>query len=124
MSNEMKFAKTHEWARVEDDDTVVVGISHHAQDQLGDIVFVNLPEVDHEFTSKDEIAVVESVKAAAEVYTPVSGTVIEVNEALEDNPEHVNSDAEGKGWLFKLKIKNPKEFKQLMSHEEYLKTID
>jgi glycine cleavage system H protein len=124
MSNEMKFAETHEWARVEDDGIVVVGISDHAQDQLGDIVFVDLPEVGNELTSKDEIAVIESVKTASDIYAPVSGTVTEVNSALDDTPELVNSSAEEKGWLFKLKIKNLEELEQLLSPEEYEKNID
>ncbi len=120
---ELKYTESHEWVRI-DGDAATIGITDHAQAQLGDIVYVELPDVGSKCSSKHEIAVVESTKAAAEVYSPVSGIVTEVNEALEEHPELVNSDAEEIGWLFKLKITNPDELEQLMSHEEYLKTID
>ncbi len=106
MSNlpqELKYSKSHEWVLVEDDGTVTVGITDHAQELLGDMVFVELPEVDRELGAEEECAVVESVKAASDVYSPVGGTVTEVNGAVEDSPELVNQDPYGDGWLFKLK---------------------
>ncbi len=106
MSNlpqELKYSKSHEWARTEGDGTVTVGITDHAQGLLGDMVFVELPEVDREVAAEEECAVVESVKAASDVYSPLAGTVVEVNSAVEDSPELVNQDPYGDGWLFKLK---------------------
>ncbi len=106
MSNlpqELKYSKSHEWVRVEGDGTVTVGITDHAQGLLGDMVFVELPELDRELGAEEECAVVESVKAASDVYSPVAGTVAEVNGAVEDSPEIVNQDPYGDGWLFKLK---------------------
>jgi glycine cleavage system H protein len=106
MSNlpqELKYSKSHEWVRVEDDGSVTVGITDHAQGLLGDMVFIELPEQDRELGVEEECAVVESVKAASDVYSPVAGTVAEVNGAVEDSPELVNQDPYGDGWLFKLK---------------------
>jgi glycine cleavage system H protein len=106
MSNlpqELKYSKSHEWVRVEDDGTVTIGITDHAQGLLGDMVFVELPESDRELGVEEECAVVESVKAASDVYSPVAGSVAEVNSAVEDSPELVNQDPYGEGWLFKLK---------------------
>ncbi|MDZ7686660.1 MAG: glycine cleavage system protein GcvH [Gammaproteobacteria bacterium] len=100
---DLKFAETHEWARVESDGNITVGISDHAQDSLGDVVFVELPEVDMEVEAKAEAGVVESVKAASDIYAPVGGTVIAINEALEDAPETVNESPYDDGWFFKLK---------------------
>ena len=101
--SDLKFLDSHEWVKV-DDNTVIVGISDHAQNELGEVVFVELPAIGDEFVSGDEVAVVESVKAASEVYTPLSGEVIEVNEALEENPELVNTSPYEDGWFFKLKV--------------------
>src|SRR6056297_4099319 len=98
----LKFAKSHEWVRVEDDGTVTVGISDHAQEALGDVVFVELPEEGAELAAGDEAGVVESVKAASDIYAPITGTVVAVNAALEDAPETVNSDAYHDGWFFRL----------------------
>ena len=122
MSNipdELKYAKTHEWVRTNDDGSVTVGISDNAQDQLGDMVFIELPEVGQTVDAKQACAVVESVKAASDVYAPVGGEILEVNEALTDSPETVNQDAYGEGWLFRLQPANPAEMDALMSGEAY-----
>jgi glycine cleavage system H protein len=113
-----RYTKEHEWIRL-DGDTAVVGISEHAQSQLGDVVYVELPQIGKSFAAGEEAAVVESVKAASEVYAPASGEVVAVNDALADTPATVNEDAEGKGWFLKLKLKNPGELEQLMTAEQY-----
>ena len=112
------FTKEHEWIRVEGD-TATVGISDHAQEQLGDIVFAEVPETGRRLTKGQEAAVVESVKAASDVYAPVSGEVVEGNQAVADDPALVNSDPEGKGWFFKLKLENPGELDGLMDEAAY-----
>ena len=112
------FTKEHEWIRV-DGDTATVGISDHAQEQLGDIVFAEAPEAGRRVSKGQEAAVVESVKAASDVYAPVSGEVIEGNSALADDPSIVNSDPEGDGWFFKLKLDNPSELDGLMDENAY-----
>jgi len=122
MSNvpvELKYAKTHEWARVNDDGSVTVGISDSAQDQLGDMVFIELPEVDQTVTAAEACAVVESVKAASDVYAPIGGEIVEVNEALADSPETVNQDAFGEGWLFRLQPADIGEMAALMDADAY-----
>lgn len=122
MSNipsDLKYAKSHEWARLEADGTVTVGISDHAQDLLGDIVFVELPEVGATLEAEDDAAVVESVKAASDIYAPIAGEVIAVNDALIDEPETVNDDPYDKGWFFKLKPANADELNDLLSAEDY-----
>ena len=123
--SDLKFLDSHEWIK-EDDNTVVVGISDHAQNELGEVVFVELPAIGDEFVSGDEAAVVESVKAASEVYTPLSGEVIEVNEALEENPELVNTSPYEDGWFFKLKVsdENLGSIDSLMTAEEYSSMLD
>jgi glycine cleavage system H protein len=113
-----RYTKEHEWIRL-DGDTAVVGISEHAQSQLGDVVYVELPQIGKSFAAGEEAAVVESVKAASEVYAPASGEVVAVNDALADTPATVNEDAEGKGWFLKLKLKDPGELEQLMTAEQY-----
>ena len=113
-----RYTKEHEWIRL-DGDSAVVGITEHAQSQLGDVVFVELPEIGKSFAAGDEAAVVESVKAASEVYAPASGEVVAVNDALADTPATVNEDAEGKGWFLKLKLKDPTELEKLMTAEQY-----
>ena len=120
MPSDLKFLDSHEWIK-EDENTVIVGISDHAQSELGEVVFVELPAVGDEFVSGDEAAVVESVKAASEVYTPISGEVIEVNDALEENPELVNTSPYEEGWFFKLKVsdENLGSIDSLMTAEEY-----
>ena len=114
-----KFLSSHEWAKVEEDGKVTVGISDYAQDQLGDIVFVELPEIDSEVSQGDEAAVVESVKAASEVYSPVSGKVIDVNSSLEDSPETVNLSAFEEGWFFKIEATDISELENLLLPEQY-----
>lgn len=113
-----RYSKDHEYVRLEGD-VAVIGISTYAQEQLGDVVFVELPEVGKTVAQGKEAAVVESVKAASEVYAPVSGEVVEVNSELESAPATVNEDAEGKGWFLKLKLSNPAEFDALMSEADY-----
>jgi glycine cleavage system H protein len=112
------FTKEHEWIRV-DGDTATVGISNHAQEQLGDIVFAEVPEAGRRVTKGQEAAVVESVKAASDVYAPLSGEVIEGNSALSDDPALINSDPEGAGWFFKLKLDNAGELEGLMDEVAY-----
>ena len=114
----IKYTPDHEWLNV-DGDTAVVGITHHAQDALGDVVFVDLPEVGKTFAAKDIAGVVESVKAAADVYMPVTGEITEVNEALRDDPSLANSDPMGAGWFFKVKLSNPAEIDALMDETSY-----
>ena len=123
--SDLKFLDSHEWIK-ENENTVIVGISDHAQSELGEVVFVELPAVGDEFVSGDEAAVVESVKAASEVYTPISGEVIEVNEALEENPELVNTSPYEDGWFFKLKVsdENLGSIDSLMTAEEYSSMLD
>jgi glycine cleavage system H protein len=127
MSNipsELKYATSHEWTRNEGDGTVTVGISEHAQGLLGDMVFVDLPDVGDEVSAGDDICVAESVKAASDIYAPVSGEIVEVNEELEDAPELVNSDAFGEGWLFKIKVSDASELDNLLDAEGYANSID
>jgi len=112
------FTKEHEWVRVEGD-TATVGISNHAQEQLGDIVFAEVPEAGKQLSKGAEAAVVESVKAASDVYAPVSGEVTEGNSAVADDPALVNSDPEGEGWFFKLKLSDPGELDGLMDEAAY-----
>ena len=114
-----KFLSSHEWAKREEDGKVTVGISDYAQDQLGDIVFVELPEVNSEVYQGDEAAVVESVKAASEVCSPVSGKIIDINSSLEDSPETVNLSAFEEGWFFKIEATDISEFDNLLSPEQY-----
>jgi glycine cleavage system H protein len=122
MSNipvELKYAKTHEWARTNDDGSVTVGISDSAQDQLGDMVFIEVPEVGATVTAEEACAVVESVKAASDVYAPVGGEIVEVNEDLADSPETVNEDAYGEGWIFRIQPADAGELGALMDAEAY-----
>lgn len=121
---DLKFLKSHEWARLEEDGVVRVGLSDHAQDQLGDIVYVELPEIGSTAAAGSTCAVVESVKAASDIYAPVSGEVIEVNEALNDRPEIVNEDAWGDGWLFAIRADDRAELDELMGPEEYAELLE
>ena len=123
---DLKFLASHEWIRLGDDNVVVVGISDHAQEQLGDVVFVELPSIGDSVMSGDEAAVVESVKAASEVYSPFTGEVVEVNEALEGNPELVNSSPYEDGWFFKLKVsdENLENIHSFMNADSYLSRLD
>jgi glycine cleavage system H protein len=122
--SELYYAKTHEWVRREEDGTVTVGITEHAQDALGDVVYVETPEVGDSIAAGDQAGVVESVKAASDIYAPVTGEVIATNEALEDAPETVNSDAFNDGWFFKLQPDDMGELNALMSAEEYEQFCD
>jgi glycine cleavage system H protein len=115
----LRYAKTHEWLRL-DGNVATVGISTFAQEQLGDVVYVELPEVGKTLAQGGEAAVVESVKAASEIYAPVSGTVTEINTGLADNPGLINEDSTGAGWFFKLKLSNPAELDALLDEAAYL----
>jgi glycine cleavage system H protein len=117
--SELKYASTHEWARLEEDGTVTVGITDHAQEALGDVVFVELPEVGTALVAAEEAGVVESVKAASDIYAPVAGEVIAINEQLEDEPELVNSDPYNDGWFYKLQPSDITELDGLLSAEDY-----
>jgi len=116
---DLKFLKSHEWARVEEDGTVTVGISDRAQELLGDLVYVELPEVGADAKAGEAIAVVESVKAASDVYSPVSGEIVEVNQTLADKPETINEDAFGKGWLFVVRPSEASELDELLDPDAY-----
>lgn len=117
--SELKFTEDHEWARAEGDDIVVVGITDYAQEQLGELVYVELPKVGGEVSQGDEAAVIESVKAAGEVKSPVSGTIVEVNESLSNSPEVVNTDPTGDGWFYKVKMSDPAELESLLDEQAY-----
>ena len=121
---ELKYANSHEWARVESDGTVIVGITNHAQDALGDIVFIELPESGADVEAGAEIAVVESVKAASDIYSPVSGKIIAVNSALEDEPELVNGSPYEDGWLFSVKISSSEDLSGLLDAEGYQALVE
>jgi glycine cleavage system H protein len=121
---ELKYAKTHEWARLEDDGTVTVGISDHAQNALGDVVFVELPEIGAELTAGSEAGVVESVKAASDIYAPVSGEVVAINEKLVDVPETINGDPYGDGWFFRIRPSDVAELDELLDAEGYRAVSD
>tara|TARA_B100000927_G_scaffold291640_1_gene295080 strand:- start:44755 stop:45141 length:387 start_codon:yes stop_codon:yes gene_type:complete len=122
--NNLKFLDSHEWARLEDDGTVTVGISDHAQELLGDIVFVELPDIGKNIAKKGDIAVVESVKAASDVYSPVSGEITEINEVLNDNPEIINASPYDEGWFFKIKPQDIGELANLLDSEAYKKVSE
>jgi len=117
--SDLLYRESHEWVRYDDDGTATIGISDHAQAQLGDMVFVELPEPGMSYEQGDACAVVESVKAASDVYAPLTGEVIENNSALEDSPELVNSDPYGDGWLFRMQLSNPSELDGLLDPEAY-----
>ena len=121
---DLKFLKSHEWARVEDDGLVRVGISDHAQGQLGDVVYVELPEIGASVQAGNGVATVESVKAASDIYSPVSGEIVEVNERLADKPETINEDAYGEGWLFAVKPSDRSEFDGLLDADAYAEQIE
>jgi glycine cleavage system H protein len=121
---DLKFLKSHEWARVEDSGKVTVGISDHAQGLLGDLVYVELPAVGDTVTMGNASAVVESVKAASDVYSPISGTVVAVNEALSDKPETINEDAYGEGWIFLVQPSDMDEVNELLSPDDYAELLE
>ncbi|WP_299595008.1 glycine cleavage system protein GcvH [uncultured Microbulbifer sp.] len=122
--SELKYASSHEWARLEEDGTVTVGISDHAQDSLGDVVYVETPEVGQTLSAGEEAGVVESVKAASDIYAPISGEVIAVNGALEDEPETVNSSPYDDGWFFKIKPSDESELDKLLDADAYKAEAD
>lgn len=122
--SELKYASTHEWVRPEGDGTFTIGITEHAQELLGDMVFVELPDVGDSVSAGDDVAVAESVKAASDVYAPIGGEVVAINEELEDTPELVNSDAFGDGWLFRVKADDVTELESLLDAEGYANSID
>ena len=127
MSNlptELKYTKSHEWIKSNDDGTVTIGITDNAQELLGDLVFVELPEEGSVLAAGDQCAVVESVKAASDVYAPITGEIIAVNESLEDEPEQVNTDPFGTGWLFRMKPEQPEQIAGLLDADGYSDTLD
>ena len=121
--SEKKYTKEHEWAEIEGD-TATVGITNHAQESLGDIVFIDLPTVGKEAKSNEELCVIESVKAASDIYAPIDGEVIEINNNLSDDASIVNQDPENTGWIFKMKISNIDQFNSLMTLDDYLSSLD
>jgi len=116
---ELYYAASHEWVKPGEDGIATVGISDFAQSELGDVVFVELPEAGIQVTARDEVSVVESVKTASDLYAPVSGEIVAVNELLEDSPETINSSPYDDGWIFKIRMNNEEELKELLSAEEY-----
>ncbi|HBV40431.1 MAG TPA: glycine cleavage system protein GcvH [Erwinia sp.] len=122
--NELKYRESHEWVRKEEDGTYTVGITAHAQELLGDMVFVDLPEVGNTYSQGEDCAVAESVKAASDIYAPISGEIAEVNSALEGEPELVNSDPYSAGWLFRIKASDETELASLMDADAYKTSID
>ena len=121
---DLKFLKSHEWARVEGNGRVTVGISDHAQGLLGDLVYVELPNLGDQIEAGNPVAVVESVKAASDVYSPVGGKVVEVNAALADKPETINEDAYGEGWIFVLEIEEPDQLNDLLGPDDYAELLE
>lgn len=117
--SELKYTREHEWVRVNDDSTVTVGITDHAQAELGDLVFVEVPEVAARFAAGDPAAVVESVKAASDIYSPLAGEVVEANEELADSPELINSDPYGEGWIYRLRPDNMDALDELLGADDY-----
>ncbi len=127
MSNipaELKYVASHEWLRQEEDGTVTVGITHHAQELLGDIVFIELPEVGANLAAEEQAGVVESVKAASDVYAPIAGEIVAVNDDLPSAPETANSDPYGEGWFFKIKPANPADLDGLLTAEQYANEVN
>ncbi|PMB54581.1 glycine cleavage system protein GcvH [Coxiella endosymbiont of Rhipicephalus microplus] len=116
---ELRYSKNHEWVKQESDGTFTVGVTDHAQEQIGDLVFVELPDVNSQVNINDEIAVIESVKTAADVYSPFTGEVVEVNKALQTNPAFVNCDPYGEGWLYRIKADDESELDHLLNASDY-----
>ncbi len=126
MSNlptDLKYTKTHEWARLEEDGSITIGITDHAQELLGDVVFLELPELDIQLSAGDEAGVVESVKAASDIYAPVTGTIIAANDALATTPEILNSDPYGEGWIFRIQPEDALELDELLTAEDYAQHV-
>ena len=124
LPSELKYASSHEWARLESDGTVAVGITDHAQDQLGDVIYAEVPEVGRVLAAGEEAGVVESVKAASDIYSPVSGEVIAVNQGLEDEPELINNEPYDGGWFFRLQPSDLSDLEQLMSADDYADEVE
>lgn len=124
MDKTLKFADSHEWVRNNGDGTVTIGISEHAQEMLGDVVFVDLPDVDDEIDAGEGFSLVESVKAASDIYAPITGTIVEINEDLEDSPELINEEPYEGGWIVKVKMTDAAELDDLKDADEYLNSIE
>ncbi|EKD7161913.1 glycine cleavage system protein GcvH [Vibrio vulnificus] len=124
MDKTLKFTESHEWVRDNGDGTVTIGISEHAQEMLGDVVFVELPELEAEIEAGESFSLVESVKAASDIYAPVTGEVVEVNEELSDSPELINEEPYEGGWIVKVKLSDPSELDNLKDADEYLNSIE
>ena len=124
MDMTLKFTESHEWVRDNGDGTVTIGISEHAQEMLGDVVFVDLPEVGDTIDAGDSFSLVESVKAASDIYAPVTGEIVEINEELEDSPELINSESYEGGWIVKVKLDDASELDNLQAAEDYLTSIE
>ena len=120
---EKKYTQEHEWVQI-DGEIATVGVTNHAQESLGDIVFIDLPVIGKKVKAKEEICVIESVKAASDIYTPIDGEVIEVNDNLSNDASLVNQDAENEGWIFKIKVSNPNKYESLMSLDQYLDFLE
>jgi len=121
---DLYYAASHEWLKLGDDGIATVGISDFAQSELGDVVYIELPEVGSDVNAKDEVSVVESVKTASDIYSPVSGEIVAVNDSLDDSPESVNSGPYDEGWLFKIKLNNEAELDELLSAEDYIENCE
>ncbi|OMO22251.1 glycine cleavage system protein GcvH [Vibrio lentus] len=124
MDNTLKFAGSHEWVKDNGDGTVTIGISEHAQEMLGDVVFVDLPDTGDEIEAGESFSLVESVKAASDIYAPISGEIVEINEELEDSPELINEESYEGGWIVKVKMSDASELNNLKDAEEYLSSIE
>ncbi|MGF1754324.1 glycine cleavage system protein GcvH [Vibrio makurazakiensis] len=124
MDNTLKFADSHEWVKDNGDGTVTIGISEHAQEMLGDVVFVDLPETEDEIEAGESFSLVESVKAASDIYAPITGEIVEINEELEDSPELINEEPYEGGWIVKVKMADASELDNLKGAEEYLSSIE
>ena len=120
---DLKYTKEHEWVKLEADNIAVMGVTDYAQKELGDIVFIELPEIGQEVEQAKEMSTIESVKAASDLFSPLSGKILEVNNALEEKPELVNKDPYGEGWIVKIEIKDPQELNNLLSAEDYKKLV-
>jgi len=120
----IKYTEDHEWVKLESDDIALIGITDHAQELLGDIVFVELPEIDTSFSQSDDVCVIESVKAASELKSPISGTIIETNDELVDEPSIINNDSMGKGWFCRMKLSDPSELESLLDETAYKALLD
>jgi glycine cleavage system H protein len=124
MPSDLSYAESHEWLRLEGDGTALVGVTDHAQDALGDVVYVELPEIGAQIDAGAEVAVVESVKAASDIYSPVTGEILLINDALEDQPDLVNSSPYADGWLFSVRLDNPEEVQAMLDADAYQAVID